>query len=103
MEINLLAIFATVAIAHFLALLSPGPDFVLIVKSSIKHGGKKSIGVAAGIASANAVYIYKPLPSRCRLYSCGLSDNYGCAKNRRRIIPNIPRLYGIKSPKEQLC
>lgn len=57
MEINLLAIFATVAIAHFLALLSPGPDFVLIVKSSIKHGGKKSIGVAAGIASANAVYI----------------------------------------------
>lgn len=57
MDINLLAIFATVALAHFLALLSPGPDFVLIVKSSIKHGGKKSIGVAAGIASANAVYI----------------------------------------------
>lgn len=57
MDINLFTIFVTVALAHFLALLSPGPDFVLIVKSSIKYGGKKSIGVAAGIASANAVYI----------------------------------------------
>lgn len=57
MDINLFTIFVTVALAHFLALLSPGPDFVLIVKSAIKYGGKKSIGVAAGIASANAVYI----------------------------------------------
>lgn len=57
MDMNLFSIFITVALAHFLALLSPGPDFVLIVKSSIKHGGKKSIGVATGIASANAVYI----------------------------------------------
>lgn len=54
---TLLGIFFTVAVAHFLALLSPGPDFVLLVKSAIKNGGKKSIGVAAGIASANAVYI----------------------------------------------
>jgi threonine/homoserine/homoserine lactone efflux protein len=57
MDMTLLGIFFTVAFAHFLALLSPGPDFVLLVKSAIKHGGKKSIGVAAGIASANAVYI----------------------------------------------
>ena len=57
MDMTLLGIFFTVAFAHFLALLSPGPDFVLLVKSAIKNGGKKSIGVAAGIASANAVYI----------------------------------------------
>ena len=57
MDSSLLGIFVTVAIAHFLALLSPGPDFVLIVKSAIKNGGKKSIGVAAGISSANALYI----------------------------------------------
>ncbi len=57
MDLSLFGIFATVAIAHFLALLSPGPDFVLIVKSAIKNGGKKSIGVAAGISSANALYI----------------------------------------------
>lgn len=57
MDLNLPGIFLTVALAHFLALLSPGPDFVLIVKSSIKHGSQKAIGVAAGIACANALYI----------------------------------------------
>ncbi len=57
MEVSLLSIFITVAIAHFLALISPGPDFVLVVKSAIKNEGKNAIGVALGIASANAVYI----------------------------------------------
>ncbi|MFT6987919.1 MAG: threonine/homoserine/homoserine lactone efflux protein [Psychromonas sp.] len=57
MDWALFSIFVTVAIAHFFALLSPGPDFVLIVKSAIKNGPQKSIGVAAGIASANALYI----------------------------------------------
>lgn len=57
MDWPLFSVFVTVAIAHFLALLSPGPDFVLIVKSAIKNGPQKSIGVAAGIASANALYI----------------------------------------------
>jgi len=50
-------IFFTVAVAHFLALLSPGPDFLLIVKSALKNGDRKSTGIAAGIASANALYI----------------------------------------------
>ncbi|WP_025566159.1 LysE family transporter [Psychromonas sp. SP041] len=57
MDWALFSIFITVAIAHFLALLSPGPDFVLVVKSAINNGPKKSIGVAGGIASANALYI----------------------------------------------
>lgn len=57
MDINLFSIFVTVAIAHFLALLSPGPDFVLVVKSAIRNEGKNAIGVALGIASANALYI----------------------------------------------
>ncbi|MCB5195452.1 LysE family translocator [Deefgea salmonis] len=57
MEINLFAIFATVALAHFIALLSPGPDFLLVVKSAVKNKKQVAIGVAIGIASANAVYI----------------------------------------------
>jgi|TARA_R110002060_G_scaffold71863_1_gene80480 threonine/homoserine/homoserine lactone efflux protein len=57
MDVNLLSIFVTVAIAHFLALLSPGPDFVLVVKSAIRNEGKNAIGIALGIASANALYI----------------------------------------------
>jgi threonine/homoserine/homoserine lactone efflux protein len=56
-DVNLWGIFVTVAVAHFLALLSPGPDFVLVVKSAIKNNGKNAIGVAMGIASANALYI----------------------------------------------
>ncbi|MCL1074573.1 LysE family transporter [Shewanella dokdonensis] len=57
MEIGLVSIFAAVAIAHFLALLSPGPDFILVVKSALKGNRKNAIGVALGIATANAVYI----------------------------------------------
>lgn len=57
MELSLISVFITVAIAHFLALLSPGPDFVLVVKSAFKGNRKNSVGVALGIAIANAVYI----------------------------------------------
>jgi len=57
MEISLIGIFATVAFAHFLALISPGPDFVILVKSAVKNERKKAIGVALGIAIANALYI----------------------------------------------
>ncbi len=57
MDINLFGIFFTVAIAHFLALLSPGPDFVLVVKSAMRNQGKNAIGVTLGIVSAKALYI----------------------------------------------
>jgi len=57
MEISSIGIFATVAFAHFLALISPGPDFVILVKSAVKNETKKAIGVALGISIANALYI----------------------------------------------
>lgn len=57
MDMTLFAMFVTVALAHFLALLSPGPDFVLVVKSAVSNRKQTALGVAAGIASANAVYI----------------------------------------------
>ena len=57
MDFGLVSIFFAVAVAHFLALLSPGPDFVLVVKSAMKGHRKNAIGVALGIATANAVYI----------------------------------------------
>ena len=52
MNWDLLSVFITVGLAHFLALLSPGPDFVLIVKSAIKNDSKDAIGVALGITFA---------------------------------------------------
>jgi threonine/homoserine/homoserine lactone efflux protein len=50
-------IFFTVALAHFMALLSPGPDFLLVVKSSVRNNQHSALGVALGIACANACYI----------------------------------------------
>lgn len=57
MDVSLIGIFATVALAHFLALISPGPDFVILVKSAVKNESKKAVGVALGISVANALYI----------------------------------------------
>ncbi len=49
--------FGSLAIAHFVALLSPGPDFLLLMGCSIKYGYRKTIGTCLGIAVANGVYI----------------------------------------------
>jgi threonine/homoserine/homoserine lactone efflux protein len=57
MSTQILALLATVVAAHFLALISPGPDFLMIVRSSLRTGKVNAIGVAGGIALANGIYI----------------------------------------------
>ena len=49
--------FLVIAGVHFLALLSPGPDFFLIVRSALVNGRRVATGVCVGIALANGVYI----------------------------------------------
>lgn len=49
--------FLLVAAAHFLALLSPGPDFFLIARTSIKAGWRHAANVCLGIAVANGLFI----------------------------------------------
>ncbi|WP_129127008.1 LysE family translocator [Geomonas oryzae] len=49
--------FAALATAHFLALISPGPDFFLIVGTSVREGASRAAGLCAGIAAANGAYI----------------------------------------------
>lgn len=49
--------FITLAIAHFIALLSPGVDFFIIVGNSSKYGKLSGVLTAFGIAIANLVYI----------------------------------------------
>lgn len=51
------AAFPALALAHLLALLSPGQDFFLIVANSIKHKFKGSRFICLGVAIGNAVYI----------------------------------------------
>lgn len=49
--------FLLIAGAHFLALLSPGPDFFLVARNSLAHGWRGATGACIGIALANAVFI----------------------------------------------
>lgn len=49
--------FLVVATVHFLALLSPGPDFFLVARTAIVAGWRTASGACAGIAAGNAVFI----------------------------------------------
>lgn len=51
------AAFPILAISHFVALLSPGPDFFLLTGYAIRYRIAGSIGIVAGIATGNALYI----------------------------------------------
>ncbi len=51
------AAFPALALAHFLALVSPGPDFFLIVGHGVRHRFPGSAYICLGIALGNAVYI----------------------------------------------
>ena len=49
--------FPLLAISHFVALLSPGPDFFLLTGYAIRYRVAGSIGIVAGITTGNALYI----------------------------------------------
>ena len=49
--------FLFLAVSHFLALLSPGPDFFILVGNTARQGVRNGLGTALGIALANAAYI----------------------------------------------
>ena len=49
--------FPALALAHFMALLSPGPDFFLLVGYALRFRLRGSVGVCLGIAAGNGLYI----------------------------------------------
>ena len=49
--------FLVIATVHFLALLSPGPDFFLVARTAITSGWRTASGACAGIALGNGVFI----------------------------------------------
>lgn len=51
------ASFITLTSVYFLALLSPGQDFFLIIRHALLHGYKHAWWSCVGIASGNALYI----------------------------------------------
>ena len=51
------AAFPALVLAHLAALLSPGPDFFLIVGHSVRHRFRGGAFICLGIAGGNALYI----------------------------------------------
>lgn len=51
------ALFITVALAHQLAIMSPGPDVAVITQQTLRHGRRAGIWVAAGIATGITVHL----------------------------------------------
>jgi threonine/homoserine/homoserine lactone efflux protein len=49
--------FFTLALAHFFALICPGPDFILIIANATRHGFSRTAWTCLGIACANGIYI----------------------------------------------
>ncbi len=49
--------FILVASAHFLALLSPGPDFFLIGQTALRYPLRSALTLISGISLANAIYL----------------------------------------------
>ena len=85
---NYLNEFMLIAFAHFIALLSPGADFVYIVNSAIHNKAKIAIGASLGIALSNAFYIMLCLFGYATIFSQSnlLTDNI-------KIIGGIYLLY----------
>tara|TARA_B100000579_G_scaffold332182_1_gene282483 strand:- start:7227 stop:7853 length:627 start_codon:yes stop_codon:yes gene_type:complete len=57
MQFQYLNQFLVIALAHFFAVISPGPDFALITRQSFLYGRKISIFTSLGIASGILVHI----------------------------------------------
>ena len=49
--------FAKIAVAHMLAVASPGPDFAMVVRQSLAHGRRAAVWTSIGIGSAILVHV----------------------------------------------
>jgi len=49
--------FVVIAVTHFLALLSPGPDFFLLLTTLLRYSHRAAYRVAWGIALGNALIL----------------------------------------------
>jgi threonine/homoserine/homoserine lactone efflux protein len=49
--------FLKVALAHLLAVASPGPDFAMVVRQSVAHGRRAAVWTSIGIGSAILLHV----------------------------------------------
>lgn len=57
MNDNYWAEFTTIAVAHALAVASPGPDFAIVLKQSLAHGRRTAIWTSIGIGCGLSFHI----------------------------------------------
>ncbi len=117
------ASFPALALVHFLALLSPGPDFFMVVGHAVRGRLSGTVFICAGIALGNAAYIilsvagwsairHSPTLYRCMelagaaylawmavMLLCSARRNSGpCVKDaERRLPPGKQLLAGLGS------
>ncbi|MDO8604688.1 MAG: LysE family transporter [bacterium] len=53
-----LALIGTVTMVHLLAVISPGPDFIIAVKNSLSYSRKTGIWTSVGFAMGISVHIF---------------------------------------------
>ncbi len=63
-----LAAFLGVALAHLLAAISPGPAFVLAVRTSILEGFRPAAGLALGIGGGAAIWAFAAIAGLALLF-----------------------------------
>jgi threonine/homoserine/homoserine lactone efflux protein len=51
------SLFATVALAHALAVMSPGPDFAIVTRQTLAHGRAAGVRTALGIATGICIHV----------------------------------------------
>lgn len=49
--------FSQVAVAHLLAVASPGPDFAIVLKQSLVHGRRTAVWTSVGIGAAILLHV----------------------------------------------
>ena len=49
--------FSKVALAHALAVASPGPDFAIVLKQSLAHGRRTAIWTSIGVGAAISLHV----------------------------------------------
>lgn len=49
--------FGKVALAHLLAVASPGPDFAIVLRQSLAHGRRTAIWTSIGVGTANLLHV----------------------------------------------
>jgi RhtB (resistance to homoserine/threonine) family protein len=49
--------FLKVAVAHLLAVASPGPDFAIVLRQSLRHGRRPAIWTSLGIGTAILLHV----------------------------------------------